>query len=81
MATALGVAPSTVQAWKGSGFIPARRQQAVLDAARALKIPLTPEDFFAAGTPAPEPPPGPLLGSAGETPGPISPISQGSTAN
>lgn len=46
MATALKLPPSTVQSWKVSGFIPARHQQAVLEAARAGGIDLTPSDFF-----------------------------------
>ena len=35
-----------VQGWNDRGFIPARRQQEVLDAARRLGIDLTPADFF-----------------------------------
>lgn len=46
MAAAVGVPPSTVQSWKASGVIPARRQQQVLNAARAAGIPLEPADFF-----------------------------------
>lgn len=38
--------PSTVQRWKQSGLIPARHQDAVLDAARAAGIELEPGDFF-----------------------------------
>ena len=38
--------PSVVQGWNDRGFIPARRQQEVLDAARRLGIDLTPADFF-----------------------------------
>jgi hypothetical protein len=38
--------PTTVQGWKTRKRIPADRQQEVLDAARANKIDLSPEDFF-----------------------------------
>ena len=38
--------PTTVQGWKNSGYIPARRQQAVLDAAAHEGVPLAPTDFF-----------------------------------
>jgi hypothetical protein len=43
---------SVVQGWKDRGFVPARRQQDVLDAARRLGIDLTPNDFFAPTPPA-----------------------------
>lgn len=46
-AEALGVPPSTVQSWKQSGVIPARRQPDVLKAARERNIPVAPADFFA----------------------------------
>lgn len=46
MASALDIPPSTVQGWKEVGLIPARHQQAVLDAAHAKGIPLSPADFF-----------------------------------
>lgn len=49
MARALGHRhPTTVQGWKARGVIPARRQQQVLDAARANGIALSPGDFFEA---------------------------------
>ena len=48
MASALGAPPTTIQGWKERGFIPARRQSAVLAAARARGIELGPADFFAA---------------------------------
>lgn len=38
--------PSTVQAWKKSGVIPARQQPDVLRKARAAGVPMTPADFF-----------------------------------
>ncbi|WP_371732433.1 carph-isopro domain-containing protein [Azospirillum sp. TSH58] len=37
---------TTVQGWLARGWIPARQQQAVLDAALALGIALAPSDFF-----------------------------------
>ena len=37
---------SQVQGWKERGYIPARQQQRVLDAARCEGIELTPADFF-----------------------------------
>ena len=46
----LGFPTSTVQAWKKTGFIPARRQSEVLAKARAAGIPLSEQDFF---TPSP----------------------------
>lgn len=42
----IGVAKSTVQSWKENGHIPARRQQLVLDRARALGVAVTPASFF-----------------------------------
>ncbi|MFY7850270.1 MAG: carph-isopro domain-containing protein [Brevundimonas sp.] len=47
LAAALGLPPSTVQSWKDHGFIPSRRQRAVLDCAERLGVPLAPSDFFA----------------------------------
>lgn len=44
---AVGLMPSTVQGWWERGRIPAHRQDAVLEAARAAGIDLTPADFFA----------------------------------
>jgi hypothetical protein len=46
MAEALGCPPTTVQRWKDTGFIPARRQQEVLEKARAKGLVLSPLDFF-----------------------------------
>ncbi|HYE49992.1 MAG TPA: hypothetical protein VEB20_10420 [Azospirillaceae bacterium] len=43
---------TTVQKWKTSGFIPARHQQDVLDAAREDGLSLTPADFFDIPAPA-----------------------------
>lgn len=45
-ARVLGIPSRTVQSWSESGFIPAHRQQLVLDAGQALDPPLTPDDFF-----------------------------------
>lgn len=47
-AALIGVPPSTVQSWKESGFVPARRQGQVLDAAGAANIPLKAEEFISA---------------------------------
>ena len=38
--------PTTVQGWKERGFIPARQQREVLEAARREGIDLDPADFF-----------------------------------
>lgn len=46
MAKKLGIAPTTVQGWKSSGMIPAKRQQRVLEVALEHGINLTPADFF-----------------------------------
>ena len=51
-AEALAVPPSTVQSWKRTGVIPARRQQDVLSAAKARKLDIQPADFFAQAEPA-----------------------------
>lgn len=45
-AAILNTHPSTVQSWKESGFIPARRQREVLDVARCAGIKLCAEDFL-----------------------------------
>ena len=37
---------TTVQGWKERGYIPARQQDDVLEAAQREKIDLTPADFF-----------------------------------
>ena len=47
-AAIIGVPPSTVQSWKESGFVPARRQRDVLDAAARVQIKLRAEDFILA---------------------------------
>jgi hypothetical protein len=48
LADALGHAhPTTVQAWKRRRVIPVRQIPAVIAAAKACGIALTPEDFFA----------------------------------
>ena len=49
MARAGGWPSSTVQSWKTSGRIPARRQAAVLAAAARLGLALSPADFFQDG--------------------------------
>lgn len=46
MAKAMDLAPTTVQRWKESGFIPARRQLAVLEAAKNNNVNLTAADFI-----------------------------------
>lgn len=46
MSAATGLHPSTIQSWKEAGRIPAKRQQLVLDKARARGIDLQPADFF-----------------------------------
>lgn len=51
-ANLLGFPPTTVQEWKSAGVIPARRQQHVLNMARANGIDLRPADFF--DEPAPD---------------------------
>jgi len=38
--------PSTVQGWLRRGYIPARQQAAVLDAAKRADIPFTTREFF-----------------------------------
>ena len=48
--------PTTVQGWKQRGFIPARRQGEVMDAARAQGIDLSPAEFLAAAEVAAEAP-------------------------
>lgn len=37
---------TTVQGWKARGFVPARQQPLVLEAARKAGVLLAPEDFF-----------------------------------
>ena len=44
-ASLLGLPPSTVQSWKKAGFIPARRQAALMQAACAIGIELSPADL------------------------------------
>lgn len=48
LANAIGVGQPAVAAWKKRGFIPAKRHDEVLTAARRLGIDLRPADFFAA---------------------------------
>lgn len=43
--------PTTVQGWLERGFVPAQRQQEVLDAAASAGIDLAPADFFMAEKP------------------------------
>lgn len=43
----LGEAPSTVQGWKSSGWIPADRHDRILDVAKAEGLPIAPATFFA----------------------------------
>jgi DNA-binding transcriptional regulator YdaS (Cro superfamily) len=45
-AALIGVPPSTVQSWKESGFIPARRQGHVLEVAAGNGIDLLASDFM-----------------------------------
>ena len=47
MARAIKSPPSTVQGWMERGFIPPRRYEEVLRAAREAGIPLEREDFVA----------------------------------
>lgn len=46
VAKAVGVTQPTVSYWKETGFIPARRQEQLLQAARDKQIDLTEADFF-----------------------------------
>ena len=41
--------PTTVQGWVVRGYIPARRQQEVLEASRTAGVALLPSDFFTSG--------------------------------
>ena len=41
--------PTTVQGWVVRGYIPARRQQEVLEAAHTAGVALSPADFFTSG--------------------------------
>lgn len=47
LAEAAGVTQPSVHGWRREGLVPARRQAAILAAARARGIPLEPADFFA----------------------------------
>jgi hypothetical protein len=49
LAAALRLPVSTVQSWKSCGVIPARQQEAVLEAAARIKVPLEPAEFFDPG--------------------------------
>lgn len=46
LAAAINADQSTVAHWKKRGVIPARQQVAILAAAKARNIELTPADFF-----------------------------------
>ncbi len=46
LAEAIGVGQPAVAAWKKRGYIPAKKQQDILRAARLHGIPLSPSDFF-----------------------------------
>ncbi len=67
MARAGGWPPGTVQSWKTSGRIPARRQAAVLAAAARLGLALGPGDFF----PAADSPHRPDLAPQEHAPAPV----------
>lgn len=47
MARALNAPPTTIQSWKKSGLIPAKKQETVLASAHSMQIDLSPADFFA----------------------------------
>lgn len=47
-ASAIGCAPSTVMGWKRRGSIPDDQKPQVLDAAAALGLPVTRDDFWPA---------------------------------
>lgn len=55
LAAALGTRQNVISAWKRRGYVPARQQPRVLEAARLLNIPLTPSDFFDLGGESPNP--------------------------
>ena len=57
-AALIGVPPSTVQSWKESGFVPARRQAHVLNVAAANGIALSASDFIGVLNHAPAAQPG-----------------------
>lgn len=42
-----GIPPTTISGWRKFGFVPAHRQQSILDAAARHGIKLRPSDFFA----------------------------------
>ena len=42
-----GIPPTTISGWRKFGFVPAHRQQTILDAAARHGIKLRPSDFFA----------------------------------
>jgi hypothetical protein len=46
LARLLNLPATTVQTWKDTGYIPAQRQLAVLNAGRDLEPPLSPCEFF-----------------------------------
>lgn len=49
LANAIGVGQSVIAAWKKRGFVPARQQPRVLEAAKVHGIDLKPDDFFDCG--------------------------------
>lgn len=55
-AALIGVPPSTVQSWKETGFVPARRQAHILDVAAANGIAISASDFITPPTIPAEPP-------------------------
>lgn len=46
----VGAPPTTVQSWRDSGYVPAKRQQKVREAAQGVGITIKPEDFFPQAT-------------------------------
>lgn len=48
LARAMGLPPSTVQRWKDSGVVPARRQAELLEVAKRLDLDITIEDVIGA---------------------------------
>ena len=46
MSRATGIAASTIQGWQDTGFIAAKRQQEILDAAATKGVDLSPTDFL-----------------------------------
>ena len=46
LARQLGVTPSVITGWHRNGYVPAKRQAAVIDAGHRLGVKIGPEDFF-----------------------------------